>query len=93
MNPLLTLLAIPTVKVWLVTKTPSDVSEIPLGLATGDRTVIEEQDGLYDVHDLEPAATITIMRRLNLGQLSGTHVLPDSLGFVHWHLKITGDSA
>jgi len=38
----------------------------------------------------EPGSSRKIIDRIKIGEISGTHVLPASTGFVHWHLTLRG---
>lgn len=69
-----------------------DLHELPGDSDEEPTTAIELCDGLYTVHDREPDADLTILRRINLGQLSGTHVFPGGTGFAHWHIELRGQA-
>lgn len=93
-HPLFPLLQCPGVRVNLVVRHTGDVDDVEtvqLCENTNEHGPIELCDGLYTVHDREADADLTILRRLNRGELSGTHVFPMSTGFAHWHLDIHGD--
>jgi len=98
-HPLIPLLQCPGVHVNLIVRHTGDLTDTEIvRLAATDDHQIELCDGLYTSNDREPGADSTILRRLNHGELSGTHVFHagcgncKNSGFAHWHLAISGDT-
>ena len=100
-HPLTPLLQCPGVHVHIIVRHTGDVDDtesVRLAEHRNDPGTIELCDGLYTCHEREPDSDMKILRRLNLGQLSGTHVFHrgcgqcTSSGFATWHLEIQGDT-
>ena len=82
----------PTLLAQLVIAHTGDVTDVEtVRLSTDDDGHLELCDSPYLCHEREPDSEITILRRLKMGQLSGTHVFPQGTGFAHWHIELRGD--
>lgn len=100
-HPLIPLLNCPGVQVDLIihhTGDTVDTETVRLAENEDNPGEIEPCDGLYVTADRNPDAPEKILRRLNLGQLSGTHVFhhgtggDTSSGFAHWRIELRGDT-
>ena len=77
----------------LVIAHTGDITDLEIiRLHTADEGSLVIADGLYLCHEREPLSDAVIVRRLNMGQLSGTHVFPQGSGFAHWHIELRGDT-
>lgn len=93
-HPLIPLLQCPGVHVELHVQHTGDVDDLEITPLCFDEEhhSIFLGDGLYIVQEREEEADEIILHRLQRGELSGTHVFPNSAGFAHWHIELRGDT-